>query len=101
MSAIVMPKQPHCEPTGGNNAQTAADHRKPDIIRPTKTDVECAGQKHHYGTKKLPAKEEPRRASQVAIETIPLKRADALDSAALFTGGVVHSGYRGACRTQK
>ncbi|RIF21306.1 transposase, partial [Shigella sonnei] len=25
----------------------------------------------------------------------------ALDSAALFTGGVVHSGYRGACRTQK
>ncbi len=33
-------KQPHCEPTGGNNAQTAADHRKPDIIRPTKTDVD-------------------------------------------------------------
>ena len=41
-------KQPHCEPAGGNYAQTAADHCKPDIISPTKTDVERAGQKHHY-----------------------------------------------------
>ncbi|EFO1268257.1 integrase [Escherichia albertii] len=32
---------------------------------------------------------------------IPLKIADALDSATLLTGGVVHSGYRGPCRTQK
>ncbi len=64
------------------------------------TDVECAGQKHHYGTKKLPAKKN-HASGEGSHQTIPLKRADALDSAALFTGGVVHSGYRGACRTQK
>ena len=93
-------KQPHCEPAGGNHAQTAADHCKSDIIRPTKTDVERAGQKHHYGTKKLPAKKN-HASGEGSHQTIPLKRTDALDSAALFTGGVVHSGYRGACRTQK
>lgn len=93
-------KQPHREPAGGNHAQTAADHCKSDIIRPTKTDVERAGQKHHYGTKKLPAKKN-HASGEGSHQTIPLKRADALDSAALFTGGVVHSGYRGACRTQK
>ncbi|STE89287.1 Uncharacterised protein [Escherichia coli] len=47
------------------------------------------GQKHHYGTKKLPAKKN-HASGEGSHQTIPLKRADALDSAALFTGGVVH-----------
>ncbi len=61
-------KQPHREPAGGNHAQTAADHCKPDIIRPTKTDVECAGQKHHYGMEKLPAKRRTTPVVRVAIK---------------------------------
>ncbi|EAB8928609.1 integrase [Escherichia coli] len=48
----------------------------------------------------MPAKKN-HASGEGSHQTIPLKRVDALDSAALFTGGVVHSGYRGACRTQK
>ncbi|RIG69472.1 transposase, partial [Shigella sonnei] len=39
----------------------------------------------------MPAKKN-HASGEGSHQTIPLKRADALDSAALFTGGVVHSG---------
>ncbi|API45375.1 integrase [Escherichia coli] len=48
----------------------------------------------------MPAKKN-HASGEGSHQTIPLKRADASDSAALFTGGVIQSGYRGACRTQK
>lgn len=73
---------PTREPAGGNYAQTAADHCKPDIISPAKTDAERQPETSYL------AKAKKNYASgEVAIKQF-LEKADAPDSAALFTEAI-------------
>ncbi|TGB85391.1 integrase [Escherichia sp. E4208] len=48
----------------------------------------------------MPAKKN-HASGEGSHRTFPLKITDALDSTALFTGGVMHSGYHGAYKIPK